>query len=295
MNVHHLELFYYVARHRGISEAVRRMPYGIQQPAVSGQILKLESELGVKLFHRRPFMLTQSGRDLFEFIEPFFGRLEDVAERVRGEINQRLRVAASATILRDHFPAMLEELRRKFPRLKLALHDANQSMAETMLQRQEIDLAITEIEGKPAAGFQSEILLRLPLVLLVPAKSAYRSAAGFWKPDAVALETLIALPVHEAISRLFRSGLEDRRIEWPVGIEVSSIDLVEAYVAAGFGVGVSVALPSTGRTPAIRALPLTGFPTLVVAALWQDRLPPVAETFLAQAKSEAQRIAGKRR
>ena len=38
MNVHHLELFYYVARHGGISAAVRYIPYGIQQPAVSGQM-----------------------------------------------------------------------------------------------------------------------------------------------------------------------------------------------------------------------------------------------------------------
>ena len=37
MNVHHLELFYYVARHGGISRALQYMPYGIQQPAVSGQ------------------------------------------------------------------------------------------------------------------------------------------------------------------------------------------------------------------------------------------------------------------
>ena len=41
MNVHHLELFYYVAKHGGISQAVRNIPYGIQQPAVSGQVLAL--------------------------------------------------------------------------------------------------------------------------------------------------------------------------------------------------------------------------------------------------------------
>ena len=38
MNIHHLELFYYVAKHEGISGAVRNMPYGIQQPAVSAQV-----------------------------------------------------------------------------------------------------------------------------------------------------------------------------------------------------------------------------------------------------------------
>ncbi len=37
MNVHHLELFYFVAKYGGITPAVRQMPYGIQQPAVSGQ------------------------------------------------------------------------------------------------------------------------------------------------------------------------------------------------------------------------------------------------------------------
>ena len=75
MNVHHLELFYYVAKHGGISEAVRKMLYGIQQPAVSGQILQLEETLGLKLFQRRPFHLTPAGRELFAFVEPFFGRL----------------------------------------------------------------------------------------------------------------------------------------------------------------------------------------------------------------------------
>ena len=62
MNVHHLELFYYVAKHQGISAAVRHIPYGIQQPAVSGQMLALESNLGVRLFERVPFRLTAPGR-----------------------------------------------------------------------------------------------------------------------------------------------------------------------------------------------------------------------------------------
>src|SRR5664279_4407821 len=100
MNVHHLELFYHVAKHSGISAATRKMPYGIQQPAISGQILQLEKSLGVKLFQRRPFALTASGRDLFAFAEPFFGRIGEMSRRLRSEENVRLRLAAPATILR---------------------------------------------------------------------------------------------------------------------------------------------------------------------------------------------------
>lgn len=40
MNVHHLELFHHVARNGGVSAAARAMPYGIQQPAISSQILQ---------------------------------------------------------------------------------------------------------------------------------------------------------------------------------------------------------------------------------------------------------------
>ena len=54
MNVHHLELFYYVAKHGGISEAVRNMPYGIQQPAVAGKSCNWRN-FWLGLFQRRPF------------------------------------------------------------------------------------------------------------------------------------------------------------------------------------------------------------------------------------------------
>jgi DNA-binding transcriptional LysR family regulator len=92
MNVHHLELFYYVARHGGIMEAVRNIPYGIQQPAVGGQIIQLEEFLGVTLFQRRPFSLTPQGKELYEFIKPFFENLTPMAEKLRGGMTQHLRM-----------------------------------------------------------------------------------------------------------------------------------------------------------------------------------------------------------
>src|ERR687892_712915 len=98
MNIHHLELFYYVARHGGISEAVRNIPYGIQQPAVSAQILQLEDTLGVTLFQRRPFALTPPGEKLYEFIRPFFQNLDVVEEQIRGGSAQQIRIGASEIV-----------------------------------------------------------------------------------------------------------------------------------------------------------------------------------------------------
>src|ERR1019366_5888135 len=99
MNIHHVELFYYVARHGGISRAVRHIPYGIQQPAVSSQILRLEEDLGKRLFERNPFRLTAEGVALFEFARPFFENLDAVAGRLRQTAPPQLRLGASELVL----------------------------------------------------------------------------------------------------------------------------------------------------------------------------------------------------
>src|SRR5690606_32771028 len=123
MNVHHLELFYYVARHGGIMGAVRNIPYGIQQPAVSGQVAQLEEFLGVTLFQRRPFALTEAGEKLYAFVQPFFSNLDKVANELQGGQARQIRIGASAIILRDHLPGMIQSVKKKFPGLNISLRD----------------------------------------------------------------------------------------------------------------------------------------------------------------------------
>src|SRR5436190_8986449 len=242
MNVHHLELFYYVAKHRGISEAVRNIPYGIQQPAVSGQIIQLEEYLGVTLFQRRPFELTPAGKELFDFIMPFFGNLEAVATKLQGGVAHQIRIGASEIILCDHLPDIMQNLRKKFPQLRMTLREGNQPQLEGMLERGEIDLAITLIQEKCGPGISSQALLKLPLVLLVPRNSKLKSAEELWKRDKID-EPLIAMPPNETACREFQSTLAKLDIDWFPSVEVSSLTLVEAYVANGYGLGLSIRVP----------------------------------------------------
>ena len=115
MNVHHLELFYYVARHGGIMEAVRNIPYGIQQPAVSSQIAQLEEFLGVTLFQRRPFALTPAGEKLFAFIQPFFANLDKIGDELQGGRTRHIRIGSSTIVLRDHLPGLFKACEKNFP------------------------------------------------------------------------------------------------------------------------------------------------------------------------------------
>lgn len=289
MNTHHLELFYYVARHGGIMEAVRNMPYGIQQPAISGQILQLESDLGLKLFNRRPFELTEAGQELYDFILPFFGNIEQVGERIRGGTVQTVRVAAPVIALREHLPAVLQVVRKKFPNLRLTLRDAHQPQVENWLDRQEIDFAVTVLDGKPPSGLHSEPLLELPLVLLLP--KGHKAKTSTELLDGLAagseLEPLVTLPPNEMIPRRFRELLAKRGLEWPPSIEVTSLELIDSYIASGFGIGLTVAVPGREFTSGLRAVPLEGVAPMVMGALWRGQLTQVTTALLAALKSRA--------
>ena len=236
MNIHHLELFYFVAKHGGIAAAVRNIPYGIQQPAVSGQIAKLEESLGTKLFQRRPFALSPAGMELFEFIKPFFDNVEIVGEKLRQNRSPQLRIAAPSIVLHDYIPELLQKLRTKFPEFRLYLHEAARAEAERLLLARDIDLAITLLEKKPRAGIQVRPLLKLPLILLVHRKSRLARAEELWKRDKIE-ETLIAFSRTDPIHASFQRGLEHLGVEWFCGIEVNSARLIERFVAGGLGRG----------------------------------------------------------
>jgi DNA-binding transcriptional LysR family regulator len=290
MNVHHLELFYYVARHGGIMEAVRNIPYGIQQPAVSGQIAQLEEDLGVTLFQRRPFSLTPAGKKLFDHIQPFFANLDALENELQGGEARHIRIGASVIVLRDHLPELLQNLRRKFLNLKISLREGHQPELESLLLKEEIDLAVSIVEKKSAPGIHSLPLIELPLVLLAEKKSKFTDASQFWSLDKIT-EPLICLPATETVCKNFQQGLAKTGADWFPGIEVSSLDLIETYVASGLGIGLSVAIPHSSFSPKIRVIPLPGFTPITIGALWRGKITPLLQALLEELKLRAKKLA----
>lgn len=288
MNVHHLELFYYVACHGGISRAVRHMPYGIQQPAVSSQILLLERDLGKRLFERNPFRLTAEGEELFTFIRPFFGNLDAMAARLSRQSDPQLRIGASEIVLRDHLPHLLSQIQTSHPGVRIALRSGLQAQMEAALQAQEIDLAITPLETKPPARIRCLRLVRLPLVLLVPRSLKLKSVTELWSQSVIE-HSLITLPPTETVSRNFRKGLQRLRVDWPIHMEASSLDLITRYVANGYGIGLSVNVGEILRHPQVRILELPGFDPVEIAAFWNGAITPIVRETLVGMQRYTQR------
>ena len=297
MNVHHLELFYFVAKYEGITQAVRKMPYGIQQPAVSGQVLQLEEKLGVKLFNRRPFALTPAGEELYDFVYPFFSRLDDIEDKLRGEEGRHLRLAATASALRNHLPDVLETLKKREPDLRLSLREVAPSDVHALLTSQQVDVAIGVIGGKMTEGLKADPLMKIPCVLWVPVDSTAKSWRSYIEKDPfsktglVGKEPLIGLPPNEVLQQLLQREFDRMGLVWPVSVEVNSTDVIRDYVARGFGVGLGIKIPGLEPPKGVKALPLTGFPPLVIGAMHQGKAKGVVQTFLGIAKEHAKTLA----
>ena len=269
--------------------AVRNIPYGIKQPAVSAQVAQLEEFLGVTLFQRRPFALTAEGEKLYNFITPFFSNLDKIATELHGGQVRRMRIGASMIVLRDHVPEFLQNLQRKFPGLKVSLREGYRAQLESLLQQDEIDIAVTLIEKKTPPGFNTLVLLQLPMVLLVENRSTITSADQLWRQDKIH-ESLICLPPSEVFTKNFLQHLHGMGVDWFPSIEASSVDLVETYVTRGLGIGMSVAVPNKPFSSAVRALPLPGFPPAAIGAMWRGKATPLVQAFLESMQSRAKQL-----
>lgn len=82
------------------------------------------------------------------------------------------------------------------------------------------------------------------------------------------------------ICKLFQQELTRRGTDWFPSIELSSINLVETYVARGYGLGLSLALPQTKPNPAVRQLVLGDFPLVTIGAVWAGKPSPLTTAFV---------------
>ncbi|MES2075770.1 MAG: LysR family transcriptional regulator [Pseudomonadota bacterium] len=138
-----LRYFLAVAEEKSFSRAAERLH--ISQPPLSQQIMKLESELGVKLFARttRTFELTVAGRALMNEAAELLGKMRMTIDTIRqidrGEVG-RLRVGIVGSAMWGPIPSLLEEFQSKFPRVTWTLHEFGPTVQYDALRAKQIDV-----------------------------------------------------------------------------------------------------------------------------------------------------------
>ncbi|MEO7497165.1 MAG: LysR family transcriptional regulator [Massilia sp.] len=138
-----LKYFLAVAEEKSFSRAAERLH--ISQPPLSQQIMKLESELGVKLFARttRTFELTVAGKALMAEASELLGRMRMTIDTIRqidrGEVG-RLRVGIVGSAMWGPIPSLLEQFQSKFPRVSWTIHEFGPTVQYEALRARQIDV-----------------------------------------------------------------------------------------------------------------------------------------------------------
>ncbi|NVM76281.1 DNA-binding transcriptional LysR family regulator [Duganella sp. SG902] len=138
-----LKYFLAVAEEKSFSRAAERLH--ISQPPLSQQIMKLESELGVKLFARttRTFELTVAGKALMNEASDLLAKMRMTIDTIRqidrGEVG-RLRVGIVGSAMWGPIPSLLEEFQTKFPRVTWTIHELGPTLQYEALRAKQIDV-----------------------------------------------------------------------------------------------------------------------------------------------------------
>jgi len=138
-----LRYFLAVAEEKSFSRAAERLH--ISQPPLSQQIMKLESELGVRLFARttRTFELTVAGKALMNEASEMLAKMRMTIDTIRqidrGEVG-RLRVGIVGSAMWGPIPSMLEEFQGKYPRVTWTIHEYGPNVQYEALRAKQIDV-----------------------------------------------------------------------------------------------------------------------------------------------------------
>ncbi len=239
MELHQLRYFCAVARKASFTRAAEEQH--VAQPSLSQQILKLESELGARLFDRlgRTVRLTEFGKAFLVRAEDILRQLGEARleiQEMTGAEKGRLNLGAIPTIAPYFLPVRLAAFVRKHPGIEINVVEETTPVLLRRLQEAVIDLALLALPI-PRPGLVCEELLREPLYVVVPRR--HRLAAQT-SVDLRQIEGDPFLLMKEG--HCFRentlTACRRARLRLNVAFESGQFETILAMVAAGMGVSV---------------------------------------------------------
>src|SRR5574337_1493732 len=147
-SIRQLESVVAVADHGSFRRAAAAL--GISQPALSAQVQAAEQLLGVQVFERdrRSVLITPAGEDVIGRAREALVAIDAVgaAARRRAEpLVGPLRLGVIPTIAPYWLPALLPEVRRRFPRLELVLREEQTARLLAQLGAGQLDVVLVAL------------------------------------------------------------------------------------------------------------------------------------------------------
>jgi DNA-binding transcriptional LysR family regulator len=169
MELRQLQYFVAVVRHGQFTRAAEAL--WITQPALSQQVRRLESELGVALLRRTPrgVLPTPAGEELLIRAEAVLAEVEQARaamDRHAGASRGRVRVAATAADA-PRLPAALAAFHAAHPGLQVAMRHASAAEVAALVRAGTVDVAVAALGAEAPIGVEVEPLADEPMRAIV--------------------------------------------------------------------------------------------------------------------------------
>ncbi len=168
----------------------------VSQPGLSAQVRQLEEFLEVQIFERgrKPILTTPAGQEILRHARQVLAAVEELHEAASNlgrPLSGLLRLGVIPTVAPYLLPRVLPGLRRKYPELRLELHEAPTRELLKDLDDGNLDLLLVALEA-PLGEATTLPLFDDPFLLAVPRDHRLAARKGVRERD-LSDETVLLL------------------------------------------------------------------------------------------------------
>ncbi|WP_083887129.1 LysR family transcriptional regulator [Nodosilinea nodulosa] len=277
-----LKLAVAVADQQGFVQAAKHL--GLDQGFLSRQIKRLETRLKFELFdrtRRSPLAPTDAGQAFLKEARLILAQTAQAIEAAqqisRGE-KGRLIVGINTSIANSKLPDILRSFYARYPEVTLVLQELASYDQIEKLKQQQLDVGffhahnLRTVEGNHGnLDLETQIVLREPLILILPEKHRFASQATGVAIASLAKESFILPPANllyglrDQIDQLcLEAGFKPK-----VKQEAAWISTVLSLVAGGVGISILPAnVKNLQRHGVVYRSILGSSPELEIVAAW---------------------------
>lgn len=244
MDLKQLEYIIEIAKEKNITHAAEKI--FISQSALNQQLLKLEKELGAKIFYRyrNNWELTEIGKIYLESVKKIlrikketYCKIEDLLEERQG--NLKVGIPQGRWI--ELFIYIYKNLKRKYPELRIEPIELTVQELQKKIGIGEIDIGIVSLEKEQQTKDKYHLLYEEEFVLISSKNSNLNE--NLKKNRIVNISELIqkefifptnTLTSREIIDKIF----EKEKIIPKIIFETSSMESLVSTVISGLGDGI---------------------------------------------------------
>jgi LysR family hydrogen peroxide-inducible transcriptional activator len=239
MNLRDLNYLVQVAETRHFGKAAQRC--FVSQPTLSGQIKKLEAELGVTLVERtnRSVDITTVGEAVIRHARQILEQadaMKQLARSFQDPLAGPLKIGAIPTISPYLIPLFLRAMQQDMPQMRLILSEEQTEILLARLKHHEIDAALIATEH-PGLDFKSVPLYEEPFWLAYPQNNPLYTKEIIEPQDLEAMEILLLAEGHCLADQVMEvCHLQQRQQQGDYAdLRASSLETLLQLVGAGYG------------------------------------------------------------